>query len=68
MKRSDLFNKDSLNKEEMSELFAANNPGFIPTPQAVGRYARKIGFVRATQRQGGKQVYFYIKPEFVHGS
>lgn len=53
--------------DEMSELFAANNPGFIPTLQAVGRYARKIGFKRATQRQNGKQVYFYIKPEFAHG-
>lgn len=63
MKRSDLFNKDSLTIDEMGELFAANNPGFIPTLQAVGRYARKIGFVRATQRQNGKQVYFYIKPQ-----
>ena len=49
--------------DEMSELFAANNPGFIPTLQAVGRYARKIGFKRATQRQNGKQVYFYVKPQ-----
>lgn len=63
MERIDLYNQRSLTIDEMSELFAANNPGFIPTLQAVGRYARKIGFKRATQRQNGKQVYFYVKPQ-----
>ena len=64
MYKEELSKKDSLTMDEMKELFTANRPGFIPTPNAVGRFAKKVGFVRVTQMRDGKQTSFYIKKEF----
>lgn len=53
--------KPRMMQDEMAEVFVEANPGFFPTKQAVGRYAKKLGYRRVKQNIDKKQVYFYIK-------
>ncbi len=47
--------------DEMSEAFVDDNPGYFPTKQAVGRYAKRIGYRLTSQKINKKQHYFYIR-------
>lgn len=47
--------------DEMAELFKFDHPELFPTKQAVGRYAKQIGYRVQKQKLNGKQIYFYVK-------
>lgn len=61
------MNKPSLKPrmmgDEMAEVFSIDHPELFPTKNAVGRYARKIGYKLHKQKINNKQIYFYIKDD-----
>ena len=53
--------KDKMSFEEISEVFVANNPWFVPNYSNVGRFAKKLGYVRMKQMTNKHINYFYVK-------
>lgn len=53
--------KVSMTFDEMAEVFAANYPWFIPNYTNVGRYARKLGYMKVKQMVNKQIIMKYVK-------
>lgn len=53
--------KQYMTYEEMADIFVANYPYFIPNYANVGRFAKKLGYIRVKQMINKQIIRKYVK-------